>query len=265
MGCWIGEPSDLLKGDANNVLGYHELTEVVAINDGLLVDAGSTWNNPAPHEAVPVTSELASRMTAVCMKAREHERPALKDPRFCLTLPQWGPFLGEHEVIVMVRHPASVSRSLEHVHAIGMKEATALWYRYYEAVQNWPGELAEPLYVDYDMLLASEKRIQKMLKGRFPWLTYFHNRYAVKRDLRHHRYANMGCAWPARKLYERMQRDALSSLDDSSIGRTPHVRWNATRHQWKYERRVLSAPDIEPAPETGEAEAGLLDTDAPGR
>lgn len=265
MGCWLGDEGDLLKADEHNPMGYFEQAEVMGINDGLLAEVGSTWNDPKPCEILNA-QPLWDRMEAVVARGRKQPRWALKDPRFSLTYPLWDPFLEDCKIIVMIRHPIAVARSLEAVHGMGKKEAVALWYRYMEQVDGWPAKYGiQPLYVDYDVLLVQEKRVQKMLKDRYPWLTYFHNKYATMRNLRHHRGPREDLPYPVQQLYERMHRNALSSLDDYQAGRKIDVRWNPARDKWVYERRRERPKDTQPAAQGSEAEAGLLDSDAPGR
>jgi hypothetical protein len=260
----------LLNSDRHNELGYFELAEVVAINEGLLAASGSTWNDPVPCHLEPPNPELLERMRAVVDKGQAHRVWALKDPRFCLTLPLWADVLGDCRVLVTVRNPIDVARSLEAAHGMGIKESITLWARYMYEVEEWALPVSgvarlSPLYIDYDWMLVRERRVRDMLAAKYPWLHNFENRYVLRRSLRHHRYSMLSLPWQVKTVYGRMQRYALSSLDDFESGRVPRLRWNPARNKWVYERRGVGAEDIQPPLEGSEGQTGLLDTDPPGR
>lgn len=129
-------PRDLLPSSVHNPLGYWESTGLMRHNDRLLQRLERRWCSPEPLPADWQNGEAArdwrrnllDLLPAMFGHAR---RPLLKDPRLCLLLPALTPWLegGDLEVLVLLtlRHPFEVGRSLEVREGMAPAMAVQLW------------------------------------------------------------------------------------------------------------------------------------------
>lgn len=139
MGWYSGRPSMLLEADKANEKGYFERLDVIAANETLLADAynlspvsrkgefsgigelaGHSWilgavalteGAYAPGGEISVLIDSACR--ALTTESAIAGRPfVVKDPRLCLTFPFWAKRLPLAKVVLIVRRPEEVARSL---------------------------------------------------------------------------------------------------------------------------------------------------------
>jgi hypothetical protein len=113
----LAGPATELPASGDNPGGFYESLPVVKINHNILVRAGCAWNLCLNFEPGRWDGGAAERAKMAAVLAAEFgEAPfVLKDPRLCLTLPNWLPVLREGAevlVLIVVRHPVEVVRSL---------------------------------------------------------------------------------------------------------------------------------------------------------
>lgn len=210
-----GLPDNLLPPCSDNVTGYWESLDLVALNNALLTAAGTAWHDDA---AIPddwlrsdVPRPLVERALALLNAAQAAGEPlALKDPRLCRVLPFWKRVLSDlsltaHYVLIL-RHPAEVFQSFQarwanpqyRVAAIVQQEKCDLvWLRHvieaerqtrdcsrniitYDALLQNPGNLLAEILRDAGMSADPLDRttmaaIEDFVSGR-------HRRQAVDRD-----------------------------------------------------------------------------------
>ena len=161
LGVDLGPPEAMLEANRFNPLGFWEHRDILAVNDELLAALGGTWDRPPLmptnwHNA-PDLDGLRDR--AVAILTRDFGRVPLwgwKDPRSCLTWPFWRSLVPDVRVVLCVRHPVAVARSLEH--AMGFKAALRLWRRYTASVlDNTSGSER--------VLIVSERLVDDPLGG----------------------------------------------------------------------------------------------------
>jgi hypothetical protein len=143
----------LIPPTPSNPAGFFEDLDVNAANDDLL---DAVAHRPVPGAAAPPRSlrwlgayeGWLDAAAGADLARLVPERPfALKDPRFCYTLPAWRPVLGDALVVVIVRRPDEVVAS---VHAMAEREPAtfagfdvsgdhvrAMWEAMYRAVLGW--------------------------------------------------------------------------------------------------------------------------------
>lgn len=130
----LGSPVavDLYEGK-HNPAGYWESAGLIDVNDRLLAAAGATWQRPR----LPAMWEWSSSVRALegeakQVFARAHPMASWvwKDPRTCLTFPIWRRLLGNVQVLLVLRDPASVAASLAQRQRWPLGPAIALWERY---------------------------------------------------------------------------------------------------------------------------------------
>lgn len=117
----LAPPRTPLPAADDNPGGFYESTPVVEANYRILLAAGCSWNLCLTFEPDRILETLSPGTPRVLAHTLQREfgiSPAfvLKDPRMCLTLPAWIPALHAFgtvpSVLIVVRHPAEVVRSL---------------------------------------------------------------------------------------------------------------------------------------------------------
>lgn len=213
LGCAL--PEKLIGPGDGNILGHWEALDAVELNDQILASAGSTWEDWGPinddWRRSGVRSEMLARVSAL---VRQHAALgplfALKDPRLCRLADLWleGMDAAEVEplVILMVRNPLEVVRSLESRDLMNPGYGQLLWLRhvldaefasrgrkrvvcrYDQMMRNWAGMIARiksglglslprnspAARAEVDAFLTTEQRHQALdLEAALddPWLT----------------------------------------------------------------------------------------------
>ena len=137
LGCDL--PATLMEANEYNVAGYWESQEIVDLNDALLASAGSSWDDWEPFHpgwyASPVAGDWRRRAAAaVESEFGESTLFVLKDPRVCRLLPFWFDVLEglgvDCRVVLPIRNPLEVARSLEDRDAMEPSAGMLLWLRH---------------------------------------------------------------------------------------------------------------------------------------
>lgn len=151
---------DLLAADEFNARGYFEPAEIVQIHDGIFADLGRSWGRPEHLLPIPAEwwdgpqAKSAEKRIAKVLKQRlarigADSVLALKDPRMSLLLPLWLRVARRLEIdlrlILCLRHPVAVARSLAARDRIAAPMAEALWLAYTTAALADSGGL--PLHL----------------------------------------------------------------------------------------------------------------------
>jgi hypothetical protein len=175
--------------------GFWEDAEVVALNERLLAQVGSSWFSLAP-EPLDVDWSGKEFEPARAQARQLLQRgfgggpvEALKDPRLCLTLPFWLAICRDiglqYLVCVITRSPMAVARSLEKRDGFPLGYGLRLLQKYRQAVVgNAP---PDTVYATYEGLLADPVAVMQRLAETLP-LTVSEEVLdaAVNVDLRHH-------------------------------------------------------------------------------
>jgi hypothetical protein len=113
----LGPDRDLLPPQRDNPEGFWENRHFVRLNDAILCALGGTWDDP-PRRTLsrwgkqPHLNRFSTAVARLLRRFRGREPWGWKDPRNCLTLPFWRRFLPELRVLICVRNPLAVARSL---------------------------------------------------------------------------------------------------------------------------------------------------------
>jgi hypothetical protein len=114
MGAYFGGEGMALAPNAENPKGFWERRDVIAINDRLLSAQDSTW-----YDIYPLISSSAGtdrpdgREAAALVTELDAHRPwFIKDPRLCLTLPNWTRTCEVPIAVVCLRDIATIANSL---------------------------------------------------------------------------------------------------------------------------------------------------------
>jgi hypothetical protein len=187
-GYYMGEESDMMKGNQYNLAGYFENHKVVDLNDKILEHFGGTWIDPFSFLKNYRASEVfAQEIQSLLIQFSKHHHFALKDPRFCLTLPEWIHFLDHPKFVVCVRHPDEVAQSIlsrDHIPPKVSLSVREIYYStLYEVLQN-----QEYFQLDYNLLL---KDPESVLQNLFTFLDLPEERIPgamrlIHQGLKHH-------------------------------------------------------------------------------
>jgi len=137
-GVYLGEEADLGPPAPDNAQGFSENRHFVEINEQLLSRFDGGWDAPPlfPIDWAnrPDLSDLRQEAQAQIERMAGHGAWGWKDPRTTLTLPFWRSLLPELQVLVCVRHPLDVARSLNRRNNTSVAYGQRLWRTYYEAL-----------------------------------------------------------------------------------------------------------------------------------
>lgn len=111
----FGPEDELQQPVPDNTEGYFENRQFVKLNEDILAHFGGSWLDPP---RLPTGWEFSPQIDSLLERAealiRQFRRRAWgwKDPRNSLTLPLWQRLLPQLKIIVCVRNPLGVARSL---------------------------------------------------------------------------------------------------------------------------------------------------------
>lgn len=165
LGIEVGDPKMLLGAAKDNEKGFFERQDVMCINDDILACANSSWHQfdlTALNDRC-ITDEIQQNIATVLNSLRKDDCSfLLKDPRFSLTLPVWLEYFQNPLVIVCLRNPLEVSRSLQRRNGFSIYKSLAIWETYlwylhtYDFQQNY-------LYVDFNSFLRDPEQYGKSI------------------------------------------------------------------------------------------------------
>lgn len=137
----LGDPEQMLPADDANPNGFYEQWPIVRLNEHLLELHGGSWDDPPDLEpqwwqAAALTAERQRGRDAIeeVFGTDLPARAAVKDPRFCLTLPFWLDLVEVDHVVHVVREPAAVAASLASRDDMAPEDAGVLWLRHVAAL-----------------------------------------------------------------------------------------------------------------------------------
>lgn len=178
LGAYLPE-KHLGPGDGN-LLGHWEPLRLVRLNDRILRDVGRSAADPRPMPAgwlaTPRAEAFVERIARrIDVDYGDASLLLIKDPRLCRLLPLYAAALERLDidlrVVLCLRHPREVARSLAARDRTERPVAEMLWARYViEAERHSRGY--RRAWTSYDALLADTEGVAGAL-GRslgFPWL-----------------------------------------------------------------------------------------------
>lgn len=169
LGFELGD--ELLAPQADNPKGFFENVNVVATHDRLLRAFGGSWHDPRPLPVDWARSEAASlaqrELGAITRDLFSRgPRVVLKDPRICRLAPLWLDITSREgwtpKVIIVVRHPEEVARSLLRRDGMSSYRAKLLWLQHLMDAESATREV-DRVFISYDALLTDwRKQLARM-------------------------------------------------------------------------------------------------------
>lgn len=129
--------NNLLLGLPDNPKGHYEQRPIILLNDRILSDAGGSWHNPPSREKIlnqfsKYREEIKRCVDEVKIHARENGMKSygFKDPRLCLTIELFLPFLDNPQFVMCFRDDEEIARSLEKRNGMLIDDGKRLTHEY---------------------------------------------------------------------------------------------------------------------------------------
>ncbi len=136
----LPDAEQMVGGNDSNPRGHWEVLALTEFNQMLLERSGATWFAPTTEalNEMPRLSQpeigLDSEALRVFGNAFQSTRWLFKDPRVSLTMPFWRHVLAPSPVVLVLRDPMAIARSLRARDQFSLPFALALWERYLRSV-----------------------------------------------------------------------------------------------------------------------------------
>lgn len=162
----------LLKPQSDNPEGFWENSDIVELNDELLLRLDSSWDAPGAEVEKMDMGHLdwfKAQFEAIMSKQFVGiQNIYIKDPRLCLLLPYWLAAFESKDIdvncVFIARHPAEVARSLKVRNGISMRLSALLWLRYNLLAERYSRKCSR-IVVTYDALLSSPEEVLVRVLG----------------------------------------------------------------------------------------------------
>lgn len=136
-----GLGGDLYLGGLSNLRGHFELIPVINLNNEILTEAGGSWDNPPkPSSILDLKGKFDDRMKKIILdleKTSGKGSVGIKDPRMCLTIELWEPFLKDPHYIVTYRSTSQIAKSLIQRNGMTNEEAVKLTNEYNKRIMQF--------------------------------------------------------------------------------------------------------------------------------
>lgn len=157
MGAWFGPEGMSLGANEHNAKGFWERRDFVALNQQILAArrcTGLDVRNWPAGDRPPLPPALHQKMRLIALELDAHRPWVLKDPRFCITLPDWLEFLEVPIAVIVARDPLEVARSLAQRDGFPFEYGIALWEYYAVHIVRGAAGLSR-VFVPHETVLSS--------------------------------------------------------------------------------------------------------------
>ncbi len=147
-GVYLGADEDLLGPSPDNEKGHLENLCFLSINERILTLFGGGWDYP-PHfsegwENSPVLDSLKIDAINLISHFKKYPFWGWKDPRNTILIPFWKSLLPNAKIILCLRNPIEVAKSLYKRNYFSYAASWNLWLQYYE---TWIRTLTDENYI----------------------------------------------------------------------------------------------------------------------
>lgn len=156
LGVHFGSNPDMLPANSANEFGYFEHQRVLALNDALARANKVSWRTLP---SLDFSSQLAGQdeyVAGIREITSELDRQApwgIKDPRLSFLLPLWRARSANAHIVLCIRKPEAVARSLERRNGLARAYGAALWELYTLAALKNSEKLPRTIVTYEDCLL----------------------------------------------------------------------------------------------------------------
>ena len=152
-----------------NPKGFFEDLQIQGVNKQILASIGKSWKDiPTPQDLLKVPKPVLQLIPQIYALFRNRFTIwSWKDPRFCLTFPLWATVLplSEIRVLYIVRHPASVAKSVLTRNNTPLVEGLNLWKAYNLRILQLLEHYRLPfVLLQYEDLIEDPQSVQRLLE-----------------------------------------------------------------------------------------------------
>jgi len=168
IGCYVGTEGSTVGFHDENLKGYWERHDVMALNDDILAHYDCRWDDLLQWDANstnPLPEVLEHRIKQIIHELDHHRPWVIKDPRLCQTFKHWKEHLEVPQVVIAWRDPIEVALSL-HKRGISYQHALAIWEHCTLGIFRSTAEL-HPLIVKHEDLLKTPYAVTQKI---YDWL-----------------------------------------------------------------------------------------------
>lgn len=135
LGGWAGGVEELLPSNAANPGGYFERGKTNETLDRLLAGVGGSWSNPpcdnlSVYKLESARPDLTALFSELSARLPNDKFLVVKDPRLSLFSSLLRPLMPNATIVVCIRHPLAVARSLMARDGMNLMHGLALWEAY---------------------------------------------------------------------------------------------------------------------------------------
>ena len=172
-GAEIGE--NLVPPSKYNERGFWENADILELNEKLLQDLNSSWDDIRSLPDDWWTSDIAERYKRemISLIGREFNNShfwGVKDPRICRLLPVWQSILEQigckPYYLIIVRNPLEVAASLGERNGFPEGKSCLLWLKHMIAAEKGTRNSSR-VFVTYEELLNNWKKLLSRVQGSF--------------------------------------------------------------------------------------------------
>ena len=181
--------TNIMPPSTDNPKGYFENLQVYEINESILKDLNSSWDNFLL-DLSSIESTQKEHFVKYIQKFIKQEFAysdvfAIKDPRICLLFPLWEEALSglgiEIEILIPLRNPMEVAKSLKKRNDFSINKGLALWLSHFIAAEKYSRNYKR-LISNFDSLINDTKQNVRELAS-FLDLTYSEEAFNKAIDL----------------------------------------------------------------------------------
>lgn len=162
-GVHLGEPNELIPAAADNPTGFWEHERITSLNDRLLAELGGAWDAPPSRPAGWHRADrfggLRAEAADIVEQLQDRGTWGFKDPRVMLLADFWADVCGPLRLVVCVRNPLEVARSLHARNGHSAPLALRLWWSYDRSLQDTidasPDCFSDPIVTHYRAVLEA--------------------------------------------------------------------------------------------------------------
>jgi hypothetical protein len=157
----LAVPGELMAPNPANANGYFESWELATLHNRMLRTAGTRWDDASPIPEAwfarpPATAYVKEIVDFLHREFAEAGDFAIKDPRICRIVPIWrdalAAFGASMRIVLPLRHPLAIARSLAARDGLQLGESHLLWLRHLLDAERATRE-APRAFVMFDDLL----------------------------------------------------------------------------------------------------------------
>ncbi len=201
IGLYMGDKEDMLEPDNENKDGYFEIRKVVELNDDILLENNMVWCcvKSSPIDLKTQKGYLIkSNIIELFDKSGERDI-AIKDPRFCILEPFWRNEIKNlklnPKIIVVVRHPYEVAKSLVKRDGIEFDYALKIWFYYNCCILNIIAQYpsGDILFLNHQDFFSDNSQFEKILYFCNRDYEEYDKKNIIKKELRHNYSKSIQC------------------------------------------------------------------------